>query len=176
MFLEKSGVGNQADFLGVVLNVAQSSGNGDIIDKSLFVFGLTAKGLEQFNKGNLKELQKLQAVLESNNNVNSINIQKLIGSKAGYIKWIKRAGVVGNVANGLSVTVKIANQGYATGEDIYDGIAAGVAFIPGGGWIVSTAMVVGKEGFKFHMKNMQILHDRGVSDFYLYSGYAGPKM
>ncbi len=152
----------------VIIEGSAGGGMGDVNFEG-YAMNLSAAGLQQFMKMNGKELQNLQKTLEANNGVSSININNKILNNT---KWIKRAGVIGNVANGFNVAFDIyQNGGIVSASQMVDGVAAVVAFVPGFGWMISSAISLTKD----YTITMNQLSQKGISDFYLYSGFAGPR-
>ena len=101
------------------------------------------------SKLNLNELKKLQNILNTNNNINSIDINNKILNVARRGNIIKGIGILENAAN-LYVAADeiINNDGNITVDNIYDLIGGVVSFVPGGGWIISTSLYLNNEASK----------------------------
>lgn len=94
-------------------------------------------------------MKKLQNILETNHNVNSIKINNQLLKVARNGKIIKGIGFVGNVANLGAIGYDIMEQGgNVTTENVIDGIFGVVAFVPKVGWVISSIYTLNKEASK----------------------------
>jgi hypothetical protein len=129
---------------------ADVGGNTSDILASVFTgVTITTEAGKALSKFNSTELHKLQDILETHHNINSIRINNQILKVARNGKIIKRIGVVGNFANLGAIGYDIMEQGgNITTDNVVDGFFGVVAFVPNVGWVISSIYTLNKEASK----------------------------
>jgi RHS repeat-associated protein len=140
-FTYKGGTYDLSGTRQVLVSGKANSGGGDVIDN----FN-TALGIFSLGQGQVQFFYEATVVSETSATFSKMsNVSKLrsLGRSAGVLNGLQAVGKVANYAAAGVVVGKVLYNQSVQPSDILDGVIGVASFIPGGGWAIGGAYLIG---------------------------------